>query len=150
MLALICVRHWTQENSLARALIATRVHIQILLMVRLSVPPLTRRQDLSHDFALPPLLVHLLGDLPCDLLLLLVVVEDTAAILRPSVRSLPVGSRRVVHLVEIFEEGTVGDLVRVENNLECFCICPVVSTDSLQIRGSRECLRPVRPEHTAW
>jgi len=82
-------------------------------MVRLGIPPrpdlvtirvLFRVQNLSHDLALlPPLLLHLLCDFARDLLLLVVVVEDAAAVLGSPVRALTVGSGGVVHLVEELE-----------------------------------------------
>lgn len=61
---------------MAWAFIAIDIDLQVSLMVILSIPPLTRRQDLGDDFPLPPLLVRLLGHLARDLLLLRVVVED--------------------------------------------------------------------------
>lgn len=113
-----------QANSLSRTLITTRVILQIQLMILLRIPPLARGQDLRRDGpAAPPLLLHLLRHLLGRLLLLLVVVEDGAAVLRPAVGALSVLGCRVVHLVEEFEQLAVSDLVWVEGYLEGFGVC---------------------------
>lgn len=103
---------------MARALVSARVVVQVLLVVALSIPPLARLQHLCGDLALVPLLVGLLGDLLRDLLLLLVVVEDAAAVLRADVRALAVGGGRVVHAVEVLDQAAVGDLRGVVDDLE--------------------------------
>ncbi len=78
-------------------------------MITFRIPPLPRRKNLRRHTPLPPLLINLLRDLLCNLLLLGVVVEDSAAVLCSYVGALPVLGRRVVHLVEEFEEGAVGE-----------------------------------------
>lgn len=100
---------------MTRAFIPARIPIQIQLMIRLGIPPLARRQNLRDDLAMPPLLVGLLRHVLCDTLLLVVVVEDAGAVLGADVRALAVGRGRVVHLVEVFDQGAVGDLLRVED-----------------------------------
>ena len=91
-----------------RALIPARILRQILLMIILRVPPLTRLQDLrAHSPLLPPLLLHLLCHLLGNRLLLGRVVEDGAAVLRACVHALAVLGRGVVHAVEEGEEGCV-------------------------------------------
>jgi len=106
-------------NLLRRTLISPRVFIQIQLMISLRIPPLTSRQKLRRNLPRPPpLLLHLLRDLLGRLLLLLVMVEDRAAVLRAGVAPLPVFGRGVVHFVEELEELVVCDLVRVEGYLE--------------------------------
>ncbi len=77
-------------------------------MILLRIPPLTRGQDLRDDLALPPLLIHQLGDLLRDGLLLGIVIEDAGAVLAAAVGALPVYRRGVVHAVEEFEELAVG------------------------------------------
>lgn len=126
---------------MAWALIATWVHIQILLVVRLSIPPLSRGQDLCGNATLPPLLVDLLCDLLGNLLLLIVVVEDSAAILGADIRALPVLGRGIVHLVEEFEERAVFDLGGVVYYLEGFGVYGGVST--IPYRSCTR-LRPMR------
>lgn len=103
---------------MTRALVATRIDIEILLVICLSIPPLPSRQDLCRNATLPPLLVDLLGNLIRNLLLLGVVVEDGAAVLCTNIRTLTVLGRRVVHLVEEFQEGAVFDLGGVVDYLE--------------------------------
>jgi hypothetical protein len=97
--------------------------VQVLLMIRLGIPPLARLQNLRRDFPLVPLRVcfgcYVLG----DGLLLGRVVEDAAAVLRADVRALAVGGRRVVHAVEVLEQAAVGDLGWVEDDLEGFGVC---------------------------
>lgn len=86
-------------------------------MVGLSIPPLPRRQYLSDDAALPPLLIHLVCDISGLLLLLLIMVEDAAPVLRPNVWALAIRRGRVVHLVEELEDGAVRQLLGVVNDL---------------------------------
>lgn len=108
---------------MAWALVSARVVVQILLMVRLGIPPLSGLQHFCGDLALVPLLVCLLGDVLRDLLLLLVVVEDTAAVLRADIWALAVGGGRVVHAVEVLDQAAVGDLRGVIDDLERFGVC---------------------------
>jgi hypothetical protein len=107
-------------QKVTRALISARVVVQVQLVVLLCVPPLSRRQNLGHHAALPPLLVDLLGDVARLLLLLGVMVEDGGAVLRACVWTLAVRGGGVVHLVEEFEEGAVRDFLRVVDDLESF------------------------------
>jgi hypothetical protein len=88
-----------------RALVTTRVDVQVLLVVGLCIPPFTSRQNLSGNLALlPPLLLNLLCDFSCNLVLRIVVGEDAAAVLGADIRTLAVFGGRVVHLVEEFEQ----------------------------------------------
>jgi len=104
-----------------RAIIPSRVIIQILLMVILRIPPLARLQDLRRNLtALVPLRLRQLRHMSRLLLLLGVVVEDAAAVLGPDVGALAVGGRGVVHFVEEFEEVAVGYLGGVVGYLEGF------------------------------
>ena len=105
-------------QEVARALITPRISIQVLLVISLGIPPLPRRQDLRGNSPLPPLLIHLLSHLLGDLLLLGVVEENRAAVLRSHVRALSVRGGGVVHLVEEFEERAVLDLGGVVDYLE--------------------------------
>jgi hypothetical protein len=108
---------------MARALVSARVVVQVFLVVRLGVPPLASLQHLCGNLALVPLLVGLLCNVLGDLLLLLVVVEDATAVLRADVRALAVGGCRIVHAIEVLEQTAVGDLGRVEDDLERFGVC---------------------------
>ena len=79
-------------------------------MIILGIEPLPGRGDLGTDLPVPPpLLLHLLRNLFGDLLLLLVVPKDRAAVLRARVAALAVLGRGVVHLVEELDEGRVGE-----------------------------------------
>lgn len=89
-------------------------------MILLRIPPLSRGQNLRHNASLPPLLIDLLRDFLRDLLLLLIMVEDPTAVLRARVGSLAVLSCGVVHLVEVFDQSLVGDLLGVEDDLAGF------------------------------
>lgn len=96
-------------------------------MVFLSSPPLSSRRNLSHNAALPPLLVSLLRHLARNLLLLRVMEVDSGAVLRAGIGTLLVQRRGVVRLVEELEELCVCDLCRVEDDLRGFSICFAVS-----------------------
>ena len=122
-------------------------------MIALRIPPLSRGQDLRHNLPLlPPLLLDLLGDFSSSLLLSLVVVEDTRAVLATCVWTLTVHGRGVMHLVEEFEDGLVGDFGRVVDYLACFCVCLSyhhVKNDLILRTDIKDDLRPVDPLHTA-
>ena len=107
-------------NILSRTLIARRVLIQIQLVVLLSIPPLSRLQDLCRDRLLIPFLADLVRDLMRDLVLLLTVREDSAAVLGAHVRALTVLGCGVVHAVEEFEELAVADYGGIKGYLEGF------------------------------
>lgn len=139
-------------------------------MVVLGVPPGAGGDDLGHDLALVPLLVGLLGDLLRDLLLLLVVEVDAAAVVGPRVRALPVYRRRVVHPVEELEELAVRDPGRVVVDQQRLVVWSIPSAWVSRLRFTRimgtwlapagksvreregelmkNDLRPVFPEHT--
>lgn len=108
---------------MARALVPAGVVVQVLLVIVLGIPPRAGFQDLRGDLALVPLLVGFLGQLLGDLLLLVVVVEDAAAVLRADIRALAVGGRRVVHAVEVLDQAAVGDLRGVVDDLQRFGVC---------------------------
>jgi hypothetical protein len=113
-----------QLYLLARALVATRIFIQVELMVSLRIPPFTSRENLSGDLAIPPpLLLHFVSDILGNFLLLLIVEEDAAAVLCASVATLPVQGSRVVHFVEELDELAVRDFFGVEYDLERFGVC---------------------------
>lgn len=97
--------------------------MQIKLMISLSIPPLPRLQHLRRNTPLlPPLLLHLLRHLLGGRLLLGRMVEDGATVLGSGVGALAVFGGGVVHLVEEFEEGGVGEAGGVEGHLEGFRI----------------------------
>lgn len=98
-------------------------------MVLLRIPPLPRGNHLRHDLALVPLLVRQLRDLLGRLALLVVVVEDGAAVLRAGVGALAVRGGGVVHAVEELEEGAVGDLRGVVDDLQGFRVAGVAAAD---------------------
>ena len=107
-----------------RTLIPPRIVLQIKLMITLGIEPIPHGiglQNLRRDLvALPPLLLRLFGYVPRDALLFVVVVENRAAVLGAGVGALAVASRGVVHFVEEFEEGAVGEEGGVEGYLEGF------------------------------
>lgn len=105
---------------MARALIAHGIDVQVSLVVVLCIPPLAGRHNIGDDLVLPPLLVGFLSDVLGDALLLVVVVENARAVLRAGVWTLLVQRRGVVHLVEVFEELSVGDLLWVVEDLDGF------------------------------
>ena len=137
--------------------------MQIQLMIILRIPPLPGLQDLRRNRALlPPLPLHLLRHALRLRLLLRGVVEDGAAVLGAGVHALAVRGGGVVHFVEEFEEGGVGEGGGVEGHLEGFGICGERWSD---ISTAQSCapspnaikegqsgvkdVRPVLPEQTA-
>lgn len=94
-----------------RTLIPARIILQIKLVITLRIKPILDRirlENLRRNLArFPPLLLGALRHVPGDALLLVVVVEDRAAVLGACVAALAVLGGGVVHLVEEFEEGGV-------------------------------------------
>lgn len=140
--------------------------MQIQLMITLGIPPLSSFQDLRRDLpVLPPLALHLVRHLLGRLLLLRRMVEDAAPVLGAGVGALPVFGGGVVHLVEEFEEGGVGDAGRVEGHLQGFGVYIVrkgaaisnlsgLSAKQGEVKGCscgviKKYIRPVLPVHTA-
>lgn len=90
-------------------------------MILLGIPPFPGLDNLSLDLSLgPPLRLHPSRDVARDFGLLGGVVEDAASILGAGVGALAVLGGGVVHAVEEFEKGGVGELSGVECYLEGF------------------------------
>lgn len=87
---------------MAWALIPARIvpGLEVLLVVVLCVPPFASRQDFRYDLSIPPLLVHQLGYLLGDLLLLGVVEVDAGSVLAASIGTLSVEGGGIMHAVE--------------------------------------------------
>lgn len=117
------IQGWKLPQEMTRALIPPGISIQIPLVIILRIPPLPRGQNLRNDLPLPPLLIHFLGNVPRDLFLLCVVVENPGPVLRAGIWSLAVGCRGVVHAVEELEELAVVETGGVVGYLESFGIC---------------------------
>ena len=111
------------SHEVARALVASRVAVQVLLVVLLGGPPLAGRGDLGDDAAMVPLVVGLPRDLLGPLLLVLVVVVDGGAILGTRVGALAVKGGGVMGAVEELQELAVGDLGRVVEDLYSLGVC---------------------------
>lgn len=94
---------------------------QIFLVVVFGRIERVLRNDLGDDGLIPDtgLVERFLGFLGLRQLLF-GVIEDSGAILRSDVRSLPVFRRRVVILPENIEKLFVGDFCRIKNNLHNF------------------------------
>jgi hypothetical protein len=118
-------------------------------MVLLRIPPLACFQDLSRNAALPPLLVHFICNFSRNLLLLGIVVENRAAVLRADIRALAVLGRWVVHLVEKLEESAVLNLIRVVDDLERFGIYRMVNDERAQLQAcARDAQRNTREKES--
>lgn len=147
-------------DEVRRALVTARVLVKIKLVVRLRIVPLAGRHQLCDNLAAPPLLVGALGDILRNGLLLRRVEEDGTAILGASVRALVVQLRRVVDGVQVLDQLSVRDLLRIEGDLQAFGICPptrasarILSNRSLiplryRSRYPRRYVRPVSPPQT--
>jgi hypothetical protein len=120
---LLSLQRWQLPDKVTRTLIAARVVVQVLLVVRLGRPPLAGGRDLCDDGAVPPLLVGELCDLPGVLLLLRVVEVDGGAVLWAGIGTLAVQGCGVVRAVEELEELAVRDLVWVEDDLCRLGVC---------------------------
>src|SRR4051794_34231952 len=97
--------------------VSVRFPLQIILMVVLRGPELGVVDDLRRDRPRPLLLRALDGFLG-RLALLVVVYEDRGAVLRADVVPLPVRRGRIVQAEEEVEDVVVGDLRRVEDDLD--------------------------------
>lgn len=87
-------------HLLRRALVSRGVILQIELVVILSIPPLTGRNNLRRKSLLIPLLGYLVRNLLRNLVLLIAMREYGTTVLRTDIWSLTVLGRWVVHAVE--------------------------------------------------
>src|SRR5215207_437946 len=111
------LRHLGRDHHLTVRLILV-VPI-VLLVVILGDVELLERRHLRHDGVAPEALRLYLGDHLCgDAPLLLVVIEDRRAVLRPDVRALPVQRRGVVGGEEDLQYLPERDDLRVERHLD--------------------------------
>lgn len=111
--SLLSLQRWEIVHLMVLTLVAPWVTVQVLLVHQLGRPEVGRRYDLGDDAALVPLLVGFSRDLSRDFLLLFVVEEYRAPVLRPHIDTLLVLSRRVVRVVEELDDLCVGDSRRV-------------------------------------
>lgn len=120
-------------HKMRRTLIPPGIIMQIQLMIILRIPPPARLQNLRRNgpLLLPPLLLGLAGHEFGLGFLLGGVVEDGAAVLGSGVHALAVRGGGVVHFVEEFEEGGVGEGGGVEGHLEGFGVLGVWSAHLL-------------------
>nr|WVD56316.1 methioninesulfoxide reductase [Botrytis cinerea] len=70
------------------AFIATWIIIQILLMIRFRIPPLSCLQNFCDYTPFPPFLIDLLSNFPRFFFLFFIVVKDSRSILSASVWTL--------------------------------------------------------------
>ncbi len=95
-------------------------------MIVFGLIPLPGRNNLGADLAIPPMVAPLLLRTCCDifryLLLLFVVEEYRATVLRTLIRPLHVRRRRVMHSVEEFNQLSIADLIRIVDDLQGFGI----------------------------
>lgn len=109
---------WRKLSDEVRgALVAAGVLVKIELVIRLSVPPFSCRHNLCDDLAVPPLFVGTFGDVLGNSLLLGRMEKDGGAVLSPPVGTLVVQLRGVVDGVEVLDELSVRDLLRVKGDL---------------------------------
>ena len=116
---LLILQRWKIPDIMRRTLIATRVIMQIQLMVILCIPPSTRLKDLGTDRpTLPPLFLRSFCNLLGLRFLLRVVVEDGRTVLSATIHALPILGCRIMHLVEELEEGGILNFFRIEYHLK--------------------------------
>src|SRR5580693_8990662 len=103
------------------------VALQVVLVLGLGLPERAGRRDLGDHLARPQAGGVDVGDRVLGGLLLRVAeVEDGRPVARPQVVALPVPRRRVVDLEEELQQVPVGDLVRVEGDLDRLGVAAVV------------------------
>ena len=99
--------------------VAVGVVLQVVLVLGLGLPERPGRRHLGDDLARPqPGGVHVRDRVLGDALLLVAGVEDRRAVAGPDVVALPVAGARVVDLEEELQQVPVGDLLRVEDDLD--------------------------------
>jgi hypothetical protein len=147
----------------SRALVSSRVLLQVQLVILLRIPPLASRYNLSRDRLLVPLFANLVRNLLGNILLLLAMREDHTAVLGADIPALAVQGRRVMHAIEELEELAVCHDGGVKGDLKGFGICAGAKREGelgtlcpgdadLLVgdrRASGEYSRPVSPLHTA-
>lgn len=110
-------------HILSRAFVSSRVLVQVQLVVLLSIPPLTSRDDLSRHRLLVPLFANFIRNFLGNLLLLLAMREDHATVLGADIPALAIRRRRIVHTIEELEELAIAHDGGIKGNLESFGVC---------------------------
>src|SRR5271166_4533032 len=109
------------------ARVPVRVPLEVVLVLGLGLPERAGRRHLGDHLARPKAGRVDVGDRVLgDLLLLVAEVEDGRPVAGPDVVALPVPRGRVVHLEEEVQQVPVGDLVRVEDDLDRLRVAAVV------------------------
>src|SRR4029453_8612846 len=109
------------------ARVPVRVTLQVVLVLGLGLPERSGRRHLGDHLARPQAGGFDVGDRVLGGLLLRVgEVEDGRPVARSDVVALPVQRGRVVDLEEELEQVPVGDLARVEDDLDRFGVAAVV------------------------
>ena len=125
---LLVLQRWKTPGIMRRTLIATRIIMQVQLMIILCVPPSTRLKYLGCDRpTLPPLFLRSLCNLLRLRFLLRVMVEDGGTVLGATIHALPILGCRIMHFVKEFEEGGVLDFFRIEYYLKRFGVCDYIN-----------------------
>ena len=105
--------------------VAAGILQQIVLMLGFGFPEVTCRHDLGHDLAGPqPGFVDIGDRVLGNPTLLVGGVEDRRSIARADVVSLAVARGRIVNLEEELEDLPIADPGRIEDDLDCFGMCP--------------------------
>lgn len=116
---LLVLQWWKTPDIMRRTLIATRVVMQIQLMIIFCIPPSAGLKNLGCDRpTLPPLLLRSFCYLLRLRFLLRVVVEDGRTVLSATIHALPILGRRIMHFVEEFEERGILNFFRIEYYLK--------------------------------
>ena len=119
---------------MGRAFIAMRVGGQVILVIIFGRPEVTDRLERRLDFSAFVMLLGCFCYCCCDLVLLVVMEENSRAILRASVASLSVEGRGIVHSVEEVDQFLVLDDTGIELDLDGFRMASSARTHLLVSR----------------
>src|SRR3954447_23153466 len=110
------------------AVVAARIALEVILVLRLGLPERDGLADLGHHLAGPQARGVDVGDRALgDLALFIARIEDLGAVAGADVVALAVLGRRVVDLEEELEDVPVGDALGVEDDLDRLGVTGMVS-----------------------
>ena len=107
------------------ASVTVRIVLQIVLMFRLGLPKSTRGRQFSDHFARPnPRRVGIGNGVTCNSFLFVACVEDGGTIACSPVVTLAIQCGRIVNLKEELQQRPVTELLRIEDDFDCFGMVP--------------------------
>ena len=115
----------SRPHKMAR--VPVRYPLQVILVLRLRLPKISRRRHLRHHFPRPqPRRLHILDRLFRHLLLLRTHIKNRRPVTRPPIIPLPILRRRIVNLKKELQQLPKRHLRWIKNNLNRLGMRPMI------------------------